>query len=130
MAQSVGGLTLLTIARGFDDDFSDLHPLRLRRFRLGPMYSHSFTSQTGPIRQILEQARAPQGEDWALVWTEEDLRSERVERSRPAGSGATERQVFALSDPKEQGVTELSRASSSPPPLPGLGRARPPPPSA
>ena len=31
MAQSVGGLKLLTIATGFDKDFADLHPKRLRR---------------------------------------------------------------------------------------------------
>ncbi|MFN6952529.1 MAG: hypothetical protein ACK4NE_08045, partial [Albidovulum sp.] len=31
MAQSVGGLKLLTIAKGFDTDFPDLHPKRLRR---------------------------------------------------------------------------------------------------
>ena len=110
MAQSVGGLTLLTIAKGFDDDFPDLHPLRLRRFRLGPMHSHSFTSQTGPIRQILDQARAPEGEDWALVWTEEDLRSERAETVKTGWFGATERQLFALSEPKDRGVTELSQS--------------------
>jgi hypothetical protein len=110
MAQSVGGLTLLTIARGFDEDFEDLHPQRLRRFRLGPMYSHSFTSQTGPIREVLAQARAPEGEDWALVWTEEDLRSERVEEVKAGWFGTTERQVFALTEPKEQGVSALSRS--------------------
>jgi hypothetical protein len=110
MAQSVGGLTLLTIAKGFDDDFADLHPLRLRRFRLGPMYSQGFTSQTGPIRQVLEQARAPEGEDWALVWTEEDLASERAEHVKAGWFGTTERQVFALSEPKERGLTEFAQS--------------------
>ena len=43
MAQSMGGLKLLTIAQGFDEDFDDLHPKRLRRFHIGPMYSHAFT---------------------------------------------------------------------------------------
>jgi hypothetical protein len=74
------------------------------------MYSHSFTSQTGPIREVLAQARAPEGEDWALVWTEEDLRSERVEEVKAGWFGATERQVFALEEPKEQGVSALTRS--------------------
>jgi hypothetical protein len=54
MAQSVGGLKLLTIATGFDKDFADLHPKRLRRIILGPMYSASFTLQSGPISKVLE----------------------------------------------------------------------------
>lgn len=110
MAQSVGGLTLLTIARGFDQDFEDLHPKRLRRIRLGPMYSSAFTTQEGPIREVLAQARAPEGEDWALVWTEEDLISERVEEVKSGWFGAEERQVFALAEPKERGVSGLDRS--------------------
>jgi len=51
LAQSVGGLKLLTIAKGFDTDFADLHPKRLRRLHLGPMYSSSFTLQTGAMRE-------------------------------------------------------------------------------
>lgn len=110
MAQSVGGLTLLTIARGFDEDFEDLHPKRLRRFRIGPMHSSAFTSQTGPIREVLAQARAPEGEDWALVWTEEDLVSARTEEVKAGWFGASERQVFDLAQPQEQGVTALTRS--------------------
>ena len=34
MAQSLDGLKLLTIASGFDKDFPDLHPKRLRRIHL------------------------------------------------------------------------------------------------
>ena len=61
MAQALAGLKLVTIARGFDEDFDDLHPKRLRRFHVGPMYSSAFTEQTGPLRQVLEDARSPQG---------------------------------------------------------------------
>jgi hypothetical protein len=61
LAQSVGGLKLLTIATGFDTDFEDLHPKRLRRITLGPMYSASFTLQSGPISKVLEDAKAPEG---------------------------------------------------------------------
>ncbi|TNC52465.1 hypothetical protein FHG66_02700 [Rubellimicrobium rubrum] len=110
MAQSVGGLTLLTIARGFDEDFGDLHPKRLRRIRLGPMYSSAFTTQTGPIREVLTAARAPEGEDWALAWTEEDLISERVEESPSGWFGVQERQVFALAEPRERGLSGLDRS--------------------
>ena len=96
MAQSLGGLKLLTIATGFDKDFSDLHPKRLRRIHLGPMYSHSFTLQSGPISDVLATARAPADEDWALVWTMEDLKSDRVEEVKDGWFSTVERQIFAL----------------------------------
>lgn len=105
MAQSVAHLKLLTIAKGFDDDFDDLHPVRLRRFHIGPMYSNAFTRQSGPLREVLEAAKAPVGEDWALVWTEEDLVSERVENVKSGWFGSVERQIFAL-DPFEGGGAE------------------------
>jgi len=113
LAQSVGGLKLVTIAKGFDTDFDDLHPKRLRRIHLGPMYSSAFTLQTGPIREVLDEARAPAGEDWALAWTIEDLESTRVELEKGWFS-TTERQVFAL-DPfsgrgADLGATRMSRA--------------------
>lgn len=109
MAQAVGGLTLLTIARGFDDDFDDVHPVRLRRFTLGPMWSAAFTRQEGPIREVLAQARASEGEDWALQWTEEDLRVERTDMVQAGWFGTDERRVWRLMEPKEQGVSELRR---------------------
>jgi hypothetical protein len=96
MAQSLGGLKLLTIAQGFDKDFSDLHPKRLRRIHLGPMYSHSFTMQSGPISDVLANAKAPAGEDWALVWTIEDLLSDRVEEVKDGWFSTVEREIFAL----------------------------------
>ncbi len=113
MAQSVGGLKLLTIAKGFDDDFSDIHPKRLRRVHLGPMYSSAFTLQTGPIREVLEEVRAQPGDDWAMAWTIEDLESERVETEKGWFS-STERQVFRL-DPfagrgAETGATRVTRS--------------------
>ena len=96
MAQSLAGLKLLTIATGFDKDFPDLHPKRLRRIHLGPMYSHDFTLQSGPISEVLANANAPDGQDWALVWTVEDLVSERVEEVSAGWFSTVERQVFAL----------------------------------
>ncbi len=96
MAQSVGGLKLLTIATGFDKDFADLHPKRLRRIILGPMYSASFTLQSGPISKVLEGAKAPEGEDWALVWTVEDLVSDREEEVKDGWFSTVGRQVYKL----------------------------------
>ncbi|EAR52389.1 hypothetical protein OG2516_07927 [Oceanicola granulosus HTCC2516] len=114
MAQSVSGLKLLTIARGFDTDFDDLHPKRLRRFHVGPMYSHAFTRQSGPLREVLAAARAPEGEDWALVWTEEDLLAERTEQVSQGWFGRVERQVFALDPFAGQGAdTGASRTERS-----------------
>jgi hypothetical protein len=114
MAQSVAHLKLLTIAKGFDQDFDDLHPVRLRRFHIGPMYSSAFTLQSGPLREVLEAARAPSGEDWALVWTEEELVSERVETVKSGWFGTVERQIFAL-DPfagsgADSGATRMERS--------------------
>ena len=102
LAQSVGGLKLLTIAKGFDTDFSDLHPKRLRRLYLGPMYSQAYTLQTGPIREVLQDARAGDGDDWALAWTHEELESERVEVEKGWFS-SVEAEVFRL-DPLSGGV--------------------------
>ncbi len=95
-AQALGGLKLLTIAKGFDEDFDDLHPKRLRRFHLGPMYSHAYTRQAGPLREVLAEAKAPDGQDWALVWTEEELVSDRVIEQKAGWFSTVEREVFAL----------------------------------
>ncbi|MDP3262273.1 MAG: hypothetical protein U1E06_19455 [Tabrizicola sp.] len=111
MAQSVGGLKLLTIATGFDKDFPDLHPRRLRRVILGPMYSASFTLQSGPIAAVLENAKAPEGQDWALVWTLEELVSDREEEVKDGWFSTWLRQVYKL-DPvagAELGATRQDR---------------------
>lgn len=113
MSQSANALKLLTIAKGFDQDFGDLHPKRLRRLYLGPMYSQAFTLQTGPIREVLEGAKSPEGEDWALAWTVEELESERVEYERGWFSD-TQREVFKL-DPfagrgVDTGATSVTRS--------------------
>jgi len=111
LAQSVGGLKLLTIATGFDADFEDLHPKRLRRITLGPMYSASFTLQSGPISKVLEDAKAPEGEDWALVWTVEDLISDREEEVKDGWFSSRMKQVYRL-DPltgADTGTTSLER---------------------
>ena len=113
MSQSANALKLLTIAKGFDQDFADLHPKRLRRLYLGPMYSQAFTLQTGPIREVLEGAKSPEGEDWALAWTVEELESERVEYERGWFSD-TQREVFKL-DPfagrgVDTGATSVTRS--------------------
>ncbi|KEJ90815.1 hypothetical protein [Sulfitobacter donghicola] len=113
-AQALGGLKLVTIARGFDEDFDDLHPKRLRRFHLGPMYSHAYTRQNGPLRDVLAEAKAPEGDDWAMVWTEEDLLSDSVIHEKSGWFSKVERQIFAL-DPMggqmpDMGATRTERS--------------------
>lgn len=110
MAQAVGDLKLVTIATGFDQDFNDLHPKRLRRFRIGPMYSHAFTLQTGPIREVLSRAMAPEGEDWALAWTEEELVSDRVEMVDSGWFGRAEREIYTLDTVADTGATRMGRS--------------------
>ncbi|WP_135501627.1 hypothetical protein [Roseovarius aestuariivivens] len=114
MGQSLGGLKLLTIAKGIDESFDDLHPKRLRRLHVGPLYSQSFTAQGGPLAEVLAQAAAPAGHDWALAWTDEILESERIREERAGWFGTVEREVFAL-DPfagrgAETGATRTERA--------------------
>ena len=113
MAQSLGGLKLLTIAKGFDEDFDELHPKRLRRFHIGPMYSHAYTQQSGPIRDVLENAGSVEGQDWALAWTDEVLVSDRVRTERAGWFGTNEREIFRidpLSGGNETGASERTRA--------------------
>ena len=105
-AQALGGLKLVTIARGFDEDFDDLHPKRLRRFHLGPMYSHAYTRQNGPLRDVLAEAKAPEGQDWAMVWTEEELVSDRVIVEKAGWFSTVEREIFAL-DPMGRQMPDL-----------------------
>ena len=110
MAQSIAGLKLLTIAQGVDKDFNGLHPKRLRRVTLGPMHSYDFTLQSGPISQVLADANAPDGEDWALVWTVEDLISDHEEEVKDGWFSTAERQVYKL-DPinTDSGATRTDR---------------------
>ena len=110
MAQSLAGLKLLTIAQGFDKDFEGLHPKRLRRITLGPMHSHDFTLQSGPISQVLADANAPDGSDWAMVWTVEDLISDREEEVKDGWFSTVERQVFRLDAfAPDSGATRVER---------------------
>jgi len=113
MAQGLAGLKLLTIAKGFDEDFDDLHPKRLRRYHVGPMYSSAYTEQSGPLRRVLEEAASPPGQDWALAWTMEELTSEEVREERSGWFGKVDREVFAL-DPfggrgADTGATQTQR---------------------
>ena len=113
LAQSVTSLQLVTIAQGCDRDFDTLHPRRLRRIVLGPIYSQGFTLQDGPIRQVLENAAAPVGEDWAMALTVEDLRAERATLESRGLFSVVERQVFRLdplnADGAGQGATGATR---------------------
>lgn len=132
MAQSLDGLKLVTIAKGFDTDFDDLHPKRLRRIHLGPMYSSSFTLQSGPISDVLADAKPEPGQDWALVWTVEDLLAEREETVKTGWFSSAERQIFA-SGPfvgktlADIGATSMERMLIMPErPFQALAEKRPP----
>ena len=114
MAQAVSGLKLLTIAKGFDEDFDTLHPKLLRRFHLGPMYSHTFTQQRGPIRDVLAEAAGEPGLDWAIAWTVESLVSETTTREKVGIFKTAQREVFNLNkndfDRVDSGATDTHRS--------------------
>ncbi|WP_020592182.1 hypothetical protein [Kiloniella laminariae] len=113
-AQSPLSLKLVTIASGFDQDFDDLHPKFLRRIIVGPMYSDTFTEQTGPLQQILAEAAGEPGLDWALAWTIESLISNRAERKSVGIFEKVDREIFELDhygrSEAETGATETQRS--------------------
>lgn len=114
MAQSVSALKLLTIAKGFDTDFDDLHPKTLRRFHVGPMYSHAFTEQAGPLRDVLAEAQGETGQDWALAWTVETLVSMDTFEEKTGWFSSAERQIYKIDQlsPQsiDQGATEVRQS--------------------
>ena len=112
MAQSMASLKMVTIGQGFDVDFDDLHPKFMRRIHVGPMYSHAFTEQTGPLRDILAEASGVPGLDWALTWTTETLHSGKTRQEDKGWFGGTvEREVFRLDkDPISGDVPGETRA--------------------
>ena len=74
-AQSLSTLKLLTIATGLDKDFSDIHPKRLRRIHIGPMYSNRFTRHADVVQDLLSEPEPGSDQDWIFCWTVETLRS-------------------------------------------------------
>jgi hypothetical protein len=115
MAQAIAALTMVTIAQGFDRDFDNLHPKMFRRIHVGPMYSHNYTHQNGPLEGILADANGgADGNDWALAWTMETLRSERVETEKKGFFGSVEREIFKLDHfgkaEDETGASEVQRS--------------------
>jgi len=103
MSQAMASLKMVTIATGFDTDFDHLHPKRLQRIHVGPMYSHTFTEQSGPLRDVLAEADGPPGLDWALAWTYEDLVSERITEESTGWFSSAEREIYQL-DPFAEGA--------------------------
>jgi hypothetical protein len=114
MAQSMSSLKLLTIARGLDRDFDDLHPKLLRRFSVGPMYSHKFTEQRGPLRDVLAEAKGEPGLDWVLTWTVESLVSESTTTEKTGMFSTAQRELYRIdtldSKAAEDGATEIARS--------------------
>ncbi len=103
MAQAISALKLVTIGTGFDKDFDDLHPKKLRRIFLGPMYSHWFTEQNGPLRDVLAEASGKEGLDWALSWTMETLWSREVTTEKTGFFSSSDREIFKLAKMGDKG---------------------------
>jgi len=105
LAQSLSSLTLLTIAKGIDEDYDGLYPMRLRRFNLGPMYSHAFTTQTGPLRDVLAEASGVAGLDWALSWRVETLVSESNRSEKTGFFSKAQRQIYKIDKSSAEAIT-------------------------
>ena len=68
-------------------------------------------NQSGPIGEVLANANAPDGNDWALVWTVEDLVSEREDEIKDGWFSTANRQIWKL-DPIsgiDTGTTKTER---------------------
>lgn len=113
-AQSLSSLKLLTIARGFDEDFDDLHPRRLRRVHLGPAHVRGFTRQRGPVGDVLGDVGGDPGETWAFEHVVEELVSERTERRSSGLFSEVDREIYALDtvDPevRDAGASAIERS--------------------
>lgn len=114
LAQSTNALKLVTIATGFDNDFETLHPKRLTRIHVGPMYSDYFTLQDGPLREVLAEAAGAPGLDWALSWTVETLVSKSSQRRTTGLFGSQQQEVYELEElspsARESGASSVERA--------------------
>lgn len=114
LAQSISGLKLVTIATGFDTDFEGLHPKSLVRIHVGPMYSHFFTQQDGPLREVLADAAGEAGLDWTLCWTVETLLSKRSEKRSAGVFSTVQQEIYDLdhlaAEGQGSGATRIERA--------------------
>ena len=86
----------------------------LRRFHLGPMYSHAYTEQHGPLRDVLAEARGEPGLDWAVTWMLETLESEKKTVEKTGLFKTSQREIYKIDtlDPAaiEIGATDVVRA--------------------
>lgn len=112
-AQSLSSLKLLTIARGFDEDFDDLHPKRLTRIHVGPVHMRGFTRQGSPVDALLSDVAGRDDENWACELAIETLTSERSEKRSSGLFSEVNREIFALdkTDPmtRDAGASAIER---------------------
>ena len=118
IAQSMSSLKLLTIAQGLDRDFEKVHPTSLRRVTIGSMHSRHFTKQNDVLNSILQDAQAPDGQDWILGWTVETLLTKDSKVERKGIFGKQEIQIFDIdamdAEMVENGATHIERALITP----------------
>jgi hypothetical protein len=78
------------------------------------MYSHAFTEQTGPLREVLAEVSGHAESDWALSWMTETLVSSRTELVSTGFFSSVQREIFDLNQNEpasaEAGVTRLERS--------------------
>ena len=112
-AQSLSTLKLLTIARGIDKDFPDVHPKRLRRIHFGPMYSNRYTRHADVVQDLLSEPEPGSEQDWIFCWTVETLRSKGTTTASSGLFGSTKSEDFDIDvhahDEMEAGASKVER---------------------
>ena len=112
-AQSLSTLKLLTIARGIDKDFPDIHPKRLRRIHFGPMYSNRYTRHADVVQDLLSEPEPGSEQDWIFCWTVETLRSKGTTTASSGLFGSTKSEDFEIDvhahDEMEAGASKVER---------------------
>ena len=110
LAQSLSSLKLLTIARGFDKDFQDLHPQVLKRLHLGPMYANGLTRHSDTVQDILAESDDEPGQDWVLCWTVETLRAKGAEKTSTGLFGSVRTEIYDI-DPQAPEAVEAGASA-------------------
>lgn len=109
-------LKLITIATKIDEKFEFLHPKKLKRIYIGPLYSNDFTEHNDLLQKIIEEAEG--NRRFIFCFSEEELLSYKtVEISKGLFSSRKQEMFFVDKFNKEtldSGVSSIKRKMITP----------------